>query len=52
MSKMDYYGAMCRATRLGEFSPIQRLFTLGSFLKTSGEDQNLGLPFSKVQIAY
>jgi hypothetical protein len=38
-----------RVTRLGEFSPIGRLFTLGSFEKNKEIEQIIGLPFSTVK---
>jgi hypothetical protein len=36
----------CSVTRLGEFSRIGRLFTLGSFLKITEVSPYFGLPFS------
>jgi hypothetical protein len=41
-----------RVTRLGEFSPLGRLFTLCSFLKITKVAQILGLPFSTVKVMY
>jgi hypothetical protein len=34
-----------RVTRLGEFSPIGRFFTIGSFVKFTEKDLIFGLPF-------
>jgi hypothetical protein len=41
-----------RVTRLGEFSPYGRAFTLGRFIKITKVTQNYGLFFSWVQITY
>jgi hypothetical protein len=41
-----------RVTRLGEFSPIVQLFTLGIFLKIEEVAQIYGLIFFTVKIIY
>jgi hypothetical protein len=41
-----------RVTRLGEFSPIGRLFSLGSLLKITEVAQHSGLLFSSFQFLY
>jgi hypothetical protein len=41
-----------RVARLGEFSPIERLFTFGSVLKITKVAQNFGLRFSTEPVMY
>jgi hypothetical protein len=43
---------MRRVTRLGEFSPNERLFSLGSFLKITEVDQIFGDFFSTEKDMY
>jgi hypothetical protein len=41
-----------RVTRLSEFSPIGRLFTLGSFFENERSSPNFGYFFSDVEVTY
>jgi hypothetical protein len=41
-----------RVTRLGEFSPTERLFTLGSFLKIKEVAKIIGLLSSKIKVMH
>jgi hypothetical protein len=46
------FGIMTSVNRCGEFSPLERLFSLSSFWKTTEGSKNVRQLFSTVQAMY